>query len=92
LFAPWWRDDARGICIGITRFTNKGHIARAVLESMCFQVNDVLISMHKDAGEAGEVKNVEGEFVLRVDGGATVNNLLMQIQVKENPLQQFCER
>ena len=84
LFAPWWRDDARGICIGITRFTNKGHIARAVLESMCFQVNDVLSSMHKDAGDAGEVKSAEGEFLLRVDGGATVNNLLMQIQVKEN--------
>uniref|UniRef100_A0A5B7AFB2 glycerol kinase n=1 Tax=Davidia involucrata TaxID=16924 RepID=A0A5B7AFB2_DAVIN len=80
LFAPWWRDDARGVCIGITRFTNKSHIARAVLESMCFQVKDVLDSMHKDAGEKGEVKNEKGEFVLRVDGGATVNNLLMQIQ------------
>lgn len=81
LFAPWWRDDARGVCIGITRFTNKAHIARAVLESMCFQVKDVLDSMHKDAGEKGEVKNEKGEFLLRVDGGATVNNLLMQIQV-----------
>ncbi|KAF5178070.1 Glycerol kinase [Thalictrum thalictroides] len=80
LFAPWWRDDARGVCIGITRFTNKSHIARAVLESMCFQVKDVLDSMHKDAGENGEVKNEKGEFLLRVDGGATVNNLLMQIQ------------
>jgi glycerol kinase len=76
LFAPWWRDDARGVCIGITRFTSKAHIARAVLESMCFQVKDVLDSMHKDA--AG---TEEGEFLLRVDGGATVNNLLMQIQV-----------
>merc|ERR1712183_625210 len=46
----------------------------------CFQVKDVLDSMHKDAGEKGEVKNDSGEFVLRVDGGATVNNLLMQIQ------------
>ncbi|GMQ08991.1 hypothetical protein CsSME_00052499 [Camellia sinensis var. sinensis] len=73
LFAPWWRDDARGVCIGITRFTNKFHIARAVLESMCFQVKDVLDSMHKDAGENGEVKNEKGEFLLRVDGGATVN-------------------
>ena len=82
LFAPWWRDDARGVCIGITRFTNKSHIARAVLESMCFQVKDVLDSMHKDAGEKGEVKNEKGEFLLRVDGGATVNNLLMQIQVR----------
>ena len=53
LFAPWWRDDAREVYIGITRFTNKSHIARAVLESMCFQVKDVLDSMHKDAGEKG---------------------------------------
>lgn len=81
LFAPWWRDDARGVCIGITRFTNKSHIARAVLESMCFQVKDVLDSMHKDAGEKGENRNAKGEFLLRVDGGATVNNLLMQLQV-----------
>ncbi|XP_022723721.1 glycerol kinase [Durio zibethinus] len=80
LFAPWWRDDARGVCIGITRFTSKAHIARAVLESMCFQVKDVLDSMHKDAGEKGEVRNETEEFLLRVDGGATVNNLLMQIQ------------
>ncbi|GAB2293640.1 hypothetical protein Dimus_027852 [Dionaea muscipula] len=80
LFAPWWRDDARGVCIGITRFTNKSHIARAVLESMCFQVKDVLDSMQKDAGVKGEGKREQGEFLLRVDGGATVNNLLMQIQ------------
>ncbi|WOK91613.1 hypothetical protein Cni_G00304 [Canna indica] len=80
LFAPWWRDDARGVLVGITRFTNKGHIARAVLESICFQANDVLTSMHKDAGQGGEVKSEEGEFLLRVDGGATVNNLLMQLQ------------
>ncbi|PWA44844.1 glycerol kinase [Artemisia annua] len=80
LFAPWWRDDARGVLIGITRFTNKSHIARAVLESMCFQVKDVLDSMHKDAGEKGETKNAKGQFLLRVDGGATVNNTLMQIQ------------
>ncbi|KAK9690414.1 hypothetical protein RND81_09G126200 [Saponaria officinalis] len=80
LFAPWWRDDARGVCIGITRFTNKSHICRAVLESMCFQVKDVLDSMHKDTGGKGEVKNDKGEFVLRVDGGATANNLLLQIQ------------
>ncbi|PIA42274.1 hypothetical protein AQUCO_02000021v1 [Aquilegia coerulea] len=80
LFAPWWRDDARGICIGMTRFTNKSHIARAVLESMCFQVKDVLDSMHKDAGDNAESKDKDGEFLLRVDGGATANNLLMQIQ------------
>ncbi|XP_010244913.1 PREDICTED: glycerol kinase-like [Nelumbo nucifera] len=80
LFAPWWREDARGVCLGITRFTSKAHIARAVLESVCFQVNDVLDSMHKDVGDEGEFKNDKGEFLLRVDGGATVNNLLMQIQ------------
>ncbi|CAN1310425.1 Glycerol kinase [Linum perenne] len=71
-------EDARGVCIGITRFTNRSHIARAVLESMCFQVNDVLDSMHKDASQKDAQK---GEFLLRVDGGATVYNLLMQIQV-----------
>lgn len=81
LFAPWWRDDARGVCIGITRFTSKAHIARAVLESMCFQVKDVLDSMQKDAMEKGVIKDAKSEFLLRVDGGATVNNLLMQIQV-----------
>lgn len=81
LFAPWWREDARGVCIGITRYTNRGHIARAVLESMAFQVKEVLNSMHKDAGEKREAKTRDGEFLLRVDGGATVNNLLMQIQV-----------
>ncbi|KAI4329363.1 hypothetical protein L6164_021633 [Bauhinia variegata] len=77
LFAPWWREDARGVCIGITRFTSKAHIARAVLESMCFQVKDVLDSMHKDA-DSGDKK--EMDFLLRVDGGAAVNSLLMQIQ------------
>lgn len=79
LFAPWWRDDARGVCIGITRFTTKAHIARAVLESMCFQVKEVLNAMSMDAKQE-ERTNEKGEFLLRVDGGATVNNLLMQIQ------------
>ncbi|KAL1293507.1 hypothetical protein HN51_054165 [Arachis hypogaea] len=74
LFAPWWRDDARGIVIGITRYTTKAHIARAVLESMCFQVKDVVDSMQKDYG------NDKKDGVLRVDGGATINNLLMQTQ------------
>ncbi|KAK9232363.1 hypothetical protein WN943_022609 [Citrus x changshan-huyou] len=61
-------------------FTSKAHIARAVLESMCFLVKDVLDSMQKDAVEKGVIKDAKLEFVLRVDGGATVNNLLMQIQ------------
>ncbi|KAJ1429148.1 Glycerol kinase [Sesbania bispinosa] len=76
LYAPWWRDDARGVCIGITRFTSKAHIARAVLESISFQVKDVLDSMHKDWAENESKK----EFLLRVDGGAAANSLLMQIQ------------
>ncbi|KAH8955852.1 hypothetical protein BDL97_07G008000 [Sphagnum fallax] len=78
LYAPWWRDDARGVLVGITRYTNKGHIARATLESMCFQAREVLTSMKADA--AGGDAKVEGEFLLKVDGGATVNNLLMQLQ------------
>lgn len=80
LFAPWWRDDARGVCVGLTRFTTRAHIARAVLESMSFQVKDVLDSMHKDALDKAENKDNK-EFLLRVDGGASVNNLLMQTQV-----------
>lgn len=76
LFAPWWRDDARGVIVGITRYTTKAHIARAVLESMCFQVNGVVDSMNKDYGEV-DMK----DFLLRVDGGASVNNLMMQTQV-----------
>jgi glycerol kinase len=64
LFAPWWRDDARGVCIGITRFTSRAHIARAVLESMCFQVKDVLDSMHKDAGEGVRLRMRRGNSCL----------------------------
>ncbi|XP_068642855.1 glycerol kinase [Aristolochia californica] len=75
LFAPWWREDARGVCVGITGYTNKGHIARAVLEGICFQVKDVIDAMYQDSS-VGE----KSELVLRVDGGASVNNLLMQIQ------------
>lgn len=86
LFAPWWRDDARGVCIGMTRSTDKCHIARAVLESMCFQVKDVLDAMHKDVGENNADKDKEtnksnlGKFILLVDGGAAVNDTLMGIQ------------
>lgn len=78
LFAPWWRDDARGVWVGITRGITKAHFARAVLESMCFQVRDVLESMKKDSLDKGDAG--KGEFLLRVDGGASVNNLLMQTQ------------
>lgn len=72
LFAPHWRDDARGVLAGLTRFSNKGHIARAVLEATAFQTRDVIAAMVADTGiELPEV---------RVDGGMVVNTLLMQFQ------------
>jgi len=72
LFAPHWRPDARGVITGLTRFANKGHIARAALESTAYQTKDVLDAMTTDSG----VNLVE----LRVDGGMTHNSLLMQFQ------------
>lgn len=72
LFAPHWRDDARGVLAGLTRFSNKGHIARAVLEATAFQTRDVIAAMVTDTGiELPEV---------RVDGGMVANALLMQFQ------------
>ncbi len=72
LFAPHWRPDARGVITGLTRFTGKGHIARAALESTAFQTRDVLEAMTVDSGVS-----LTG---LRVDGGMTGNELLMQFQ------------
>jgi len=72
LGAPHWDPQARGTLIGLTRGSNKSHIARAALESMCFQSLEVLRAMEKDAHTPMNV--------LRVDGGACANNLLMQIQ------------
>ena len=72
LFAPHWRPDARGIIAGLTGFANKSHIARAVLESTAFQTKEIVNAMEKDAGIA--------ITSLKVDGGMTVNNLLMQFQ------------
>jgi len=72
LGAPYWNQHARGTIVGITRGTTDAHIARAALESIAFQTMDVLRSMEADAG----LKIKE----LRVDGGATVNNQLMQFQ------------
>jgi glycerol kinase len=74
--APYWDQEARGAFFGITRGTTKAHMARAGLESIAFQVYDVLKAMEKDAGE--ETKE------LRVDGGATANNFLMQFQADLN--------
>ncbi|HEX2626624.1 MAG TPA: FGGY-family carbohydrate kinase, partial [Candidatus Limnocylindrales bacterium] len=72
LGAPWWDPDARGTITGITRGTTRAHIARATLESIAFQVADVLTAMNADAGGALDV--------LRVDGGAAANDLLLQLQ------------
>ncbi len=72
LGAPHWDPDARGTIIGITRGTTSAHITRAALESICYQVNDVLETMSKDKGSA--------LHELRVDGGATANNFMMQFQ------------
>jgi glycerol kinase len=72
LFAPHWRPDARGVITGLTRFSNKGHIARAALESTAFQTRDVLEAMVADSGV--------GVAEIRVDGGMTANSLLMQFQ------------
>ncbi|KOV79638.1 glycerol kinase GlpK [Nocardia sp. NRRL S-836] len=72
LFAPYWRSDARGAVIGLTRFVNKGHIARAVLEATAFQTREVLDAMNADSG----VPLTE----LKVDGGMVANELLMQFQ------------
>ena len=73
LFAPYWRDDARGVIVGLTRFSTKGHIARAALEATAYQTYDLAQAMLADTGLAqlGE---------LRVDGGMTQNDLLMQFQ------------
>ncbi|MCW2817479.1 MAG: glpK, partial [Marmoricola sp.] len=72
LFAPHWRSDARGALVGLTRFVNRHHIARAVLEATAFQTREVLDAMNADSG----VPLTE----LRVDGGMVVNETLMQFQ------------
>jgi glycerol kinase len=72
LYAPYWRSDARGVLVGMTRFINRGHIARAVLESTAFQTKEVLDAMEIDSGVT--LKS------LKVDGGMVVNDLLMQFQ------------
>ncbi len=72
LYAPYWRSDARGVVAGLTRFVTKGHLGRAALEATAFQTLEILEAMEKDAG----VRLSE----LRVDGGMTVNELLMQFQ------------
>ncbi|XP_076285245.1 glycerol kinase 1 isoform X2 [Lasioglossum baleicum] len=72
LYAPYWQQDARGVICGITEETQDDHIVRAALEAVCFQTRDILEAMAKDSGTQ--------LTTLRVDGGMTVNNLLMQLQ------------
>jgi glycerol kinase len=72
LFAPYWRSDARGALVGLTRFVNKGHIARAALEATAFQTREVIDAVNADSG----VPLTE----IKVDGGMIANNMLMQFQ------------
>jgi len=72
LFAPYWKSDARGVIVGLTRYINQGHIARAALEATAYQTREVLDAMNKDSGV--DLK------ALKVDGGMVFNELLMQFQ------------
>ena len=72
LFAPYWRSDARGVIVGLSRYNTVAHIARAALEAICYQSRDVVDAMVADAGP--------DLTILRVDGGVTANELCMQIQ------------
>jgi len=72
LFAPYWKSDARGAIVGLTRYVNRGHLARAVLEATAWQTREVLDAMEKDSGVTLKA--------LKVDGGMVFNNTLMQFQ------------
>jgi glycerol kinase len=72
LFAPYWRSDARGAIVGLSRYNTNAHLARATLEAICYQSRDVAVAMEQDSGVRLEV--------LKVDGGVTANELCMQLQ------------
>ena len=72
LYAPYWKDNARGVIAGLTRYATKGHIARAALEATAFQTREVIEAMQRDSQIALDV--------LRADGGMVQNELLMQFQ------------
>jgi len=77
LFAPYWDMYARGALVGLTRYVNRAHIVRATLEAICYQTRDVMEAMIQDSARSGTELNLT---TLKVDGGATVNNFLMQLQ------------
>lgn len=77
LFAPYWRADARGAIVGLSRFHTNAHLARATLEAICYQSRDVAEAMCADSAAAGHELDLS---VLKVDGGVTANNLCMQLQ------------
>ncbi len=72
LYAPHWRSDARGLFIGLSQHTTKAHLLRAIVDGMCFRIKEVIEAMERDA--------VEKLARLKVDGGVTVNNFIMQNQ------------
>ena len=72
LFAPYWRSDARGAIVGLSRFNTNAHLARATLEAICYQSRDVVDAMAADSGVT--------LTCLKVDGGITANRLCMQLQ------------
>jgi glycerol kinase len=72
LFAPYWRSDARGVIVGLSRYNTNAHVARAALEAICYQSRDVAEAMEQDSGVQLDV--------LKVDGGVTANSLCMQLQ------------
>lgn len=72
LYAPYWRDDARGAIVGMTRYVNRGHFARATLEATAYQTREVLDAMNADSGV--------DLTALKVDGGMVMNEMLMEFQ------------
>lgn len=77
LFAPYWRSDARGAIVGMSRYNTNAHLARATLEAICYQTRDVADAMVADVESSGGAIDLD---VLRVDGGVTANDLCMQLQ------------
>jgi glycerol kinase len=72
LFAPYWRPDARGVIVGLSRFATRAHLARAALEAICYQSRDVVLAMQEDSKVSLDI--------LKVDGGVTANDFAMQLQ------------